>query len=51
MDQLKKLYASLTKQQIGGILVAVFVCVGGMVWFVNWNHTRDFKPLFTGMAA
>ena len=50
MDQLKKLYAALTRQQILGIVVVALVSVVGLVSFVNWNHTRDFRPLFTGMA-
>ena len=50
MDQLKKLYAALTRQQIIGIVVVALVSVAGLVSFVNWNHTRDFRPLFTGMA-
>ena len=50
MDQLKKLYAALTRQQIIGIVVVGLLSVAGLVSFVNWNHTRDFKPLFTGMA-
>lgn len=50
MDQLKKLYSALTRQQLIGIAVAVILSGAGLTAFVNWNHTRDLKPLFTGMA-
>ena len=50
MDQIKKLVASLSKQQIIGIVVAVLLVGGGLVSFVKWNHDRSFKPLFTGMS-
>lgn len=50
MDQLKKLYSALTRQQLIGIVVAVILSAAGLIGFVNWNHARDFKPLFTGMA-
>lgn len=50
MDQLKKLYSALTRQQLIGIAAAVILSVAGLIGFVNWNHNRDFKPLFTGMA-
>src|SRR5439155_10440983 len=50
MDQIKKLFASFSKQQIIGIVVVVILVVGGITSFVKWNHDRGFKPLFTGMS-
>jgi flagellar M-ring protein FliF len=50
MDQLKKLYASLSlTQKIGLALVLLAVAVG-VPMFTHWEHERDFKPLFTNMA-
>jgi flagellar M-ring protein FliF len=51
MDQIKKLFASFSKQQIIGMIVAVLLVGGGVTSFVKWNHDRSFKPLFTGMSA
>lgn len=51
MSQIRKLIASLTpRQQI--TTVAVVVLVGlGMFLLTRWNHERDFKPLYTNLAA
>src|SRR5947199_1104149 len=50
MDQIKKIFASLSRQQI--ITVAVVVVLVGVALgaFVHWNRERGFKPLFTGMS-
>jgi flagellar M-ring protein FliF len=50
MDQIKKLFASLSKQQIIGIVAVVLLVGGGITSFVKWNHNRSFKALFTGMS-
>lgn len=48
---MKKLLASLSLRQritIGMVAAALLASVVGMV---NWNRERDFRPLFTGLAA
>ena len=50
MDQLKKIFGSLSTNQIIGTLAAVLLVAGGLFSFVHWNKERGFKPLFTGMA-
>src|SRR5258706_15892791 len=51
MDQMRKLISSLTlRQQIS--IVAAMVMVGLGLWmFSKWNHERDFRPLYTNLAA
>ena len=50
MDQIKKLLASFSKQQIIGFAVVLLLVGGGLTGFVKWNHDRGFKALFTGMS-
>jgi flagellar M-ring protein FliF len=50
MDQIKKLFASFSKQQIIGFALVVLLVGGGITSFVKWNHNRSFKALFTGMS-
>ena len=50
MDQIKKLLASFSKQQIIGFAVVLLLVGGGLTSFVKWNHNRSFKALFTGMS-
>ena len=51
MDQIKKLLASFSKQQIIGFAVILLLVGGGLTSFVKWNHNRSFKSLFTGMSS
>src|SRR5436853_573647 len=51
MDQIRKLISSLTLRQqisIGVVLIAVGV---GLWLFTKWNRERDFRPLYTNLAA
>src|SRR5205823_10929961 len=51
MDQLRKLISSLSLRQqisIGAALIAVGV---GLWVFTKWNRERDFRPLYTSLAA
>jgi flagellar M-ring protein FliF len=50
MDQIKKIFSSLSRQQLTAIAVVVLLTGVSLAWFVKWNHNRDFKPLFTGMS-
>src|SRR4051812_5221843 len=51
MDPLRKLLARLTLRQqisIGVILTAVGL---GLWLLTNWNHERDFRPLYSSLTA
>ncbi len=50
MDQLKKLFASLTLPQKIGLAVALLAVGIGVPMFTHWQKESDFKPLFTNMA-
>lgn len=50
MDQLKKLYASLTLKQKISIGIAALTIVIAIVGFSKWHKEQDFKPLYTGVA-
>src|SRR4051812_45116743 len=51
MDQLKKLFGSLSRQQLITIAVVVTLVGAGLASFLHWNKERGFKPLFTGMSS
>ena len=51
MDQLKKLYASLSLKQKISIAVAAIAIVATVFSFSKWHREQDFKPLYTGVAA
>jgi flagellar M-ring protein FliF len=51
MDQLKQLIARLTLRQRLTIGLAVAMVIGGLLFLSHWNKERDFKPLFTSLAA
>ena len=50
MDQLKKLFASLTMPQKIGLALALLAVGIGVPMFTHWQKESDFKPLFTNMA-
>jgi len=50
MDQIKKLFASLTLPQKIGLAAVLLAIAAGIPLFTRWQHERDFKPLFTNMA-
>jgi flagellar M-ring protein FliF len=50
MDQLRKLYASLTLKQRISVLLAAVVAIGSLVSLSRWNKERDFTPLYTGLS-
>ncbi len=50
MDQLKKLFASLSLAQKVGLAVVLAALGVGIPMFTRWQHDRDFKPLFTNMS-
>jgi flagellar M-ring protein FliF len=51
MGQLSRLFRKLTWQQRIWLAAAVIAVIGGITTLAHWNQERDFKPLFTGMAA
>jgi flagellar M-ring protein FliF len=50
MDQIKKLFASLSMAQKIGLAAVLLAIAAGVPMFTRWEHERDFKPLFTNMA-
>lgn len=51
MNQITAVFRRLSVAQriwLGTAALAVF---GGITAFSRWNQERDFKPLFTGVAA
>jgi flagellar M-ring protein FliF len=51
MDQIKKLLSALTLQQKVVLALAIVLIAASLPAFIHWQHERDFRPLFTGMAA
>src|SRR5712692_8093296 len=51
MNQLKQLFGGLSWPQRIWLATAVVGVVGGIAALARWNEERDFKPLFTGLAA
>ena len=51
MDQLKQLWGRLTWNQRIWLVAATLAVVGGLTAFSRWNQERDFKPLFSNLAA
>lgn len=51
MNQVQKLFSSLSlRQQL--TIAAVVILVGfGIFGFVRWNRERDFKPLYSNLSA
>jgi flagellar M-ring protein FliF len=50
MDQLRKIFASLTTSQKITIALVALMVAGGVWGFVHWKRESDFRPLYTGMA-
>src|SRR5579872_6103499 len=50
MDQLKKLFASLSLKQRISLGAAALAVIGGLVAFSHWIGERDFKPLYSGLT-
>jgi flagellar M-ring protein FliF len=51
MDQIKKLFASLTLGQKLSIATCALLVAAGMFGFAHWRRESDFRPIYTGMAA
>ncbi len=51
MDQIRKLVSSLSLRQQISIGVALIAVGLGLWLFTKWNRERDFRPLYTNLAA
>lgn len=51
LEQLRMMVQSLSRRQQILIVVVAAVVVGGLWFWVRNNREKDFKPLFTGLAA
>ena len=51
MNQITQLFRKLTVVQRVWIAVIAVAIVGGLSATSHWNQERDFKPLFSGVAA
>lgn len=51
MDQLQRLFGGLSWAQRTWLLIAAVAVGGGLTAFSRWNQERDFKPLYTNLAA
>lgn len=51
MDQLRRLFASLSLAQRVSIAVIGVLIGGGMLWFTHWQREAGFRPLFTSLSA
>ena len=51
MDQIKKLFASLSLGQKVSIATCALLVAAGMFGFAHWRRENDFRPIYTGMAA
>jgi flagellar M-ring protein FliF len=46
----KQLLASLTRRQKITIAVVAVAVIAALMTFLHWNHERDFRPLYSGLA-
>lgn len=51
MDQLKRIFDSLSWKQIVSILVAACAVVVALSLLSRWNRERDFRPLYSELSA
>jgi flagellar M-ring protein FliF len=50
MDQLKRLFESLTWKQMLSILIVAGGVVAALTAFSRWNRERDFRPLYSELS-
>lgn len=51
MEQLRKLFGSLTVAQRATIVLAAVAVVAGLFAFARWKRESDFRPLYTTLAS
>jgi flagellar M-ring protein FliF len=50
MNQVKKLFSSLSAQQLTAIVICAAAVVGGVIWFSHWQRESGLRPLYTSLA-
>jgi len=50
MDQLKRIFETLSWKQIVSILIAAAAVVALLSMLSHWNRERDFRPLYSGLS-
>ena len=50
MDQLKRIFESLTWKQILSILIVAGAAAAALSAFARWNRERDFRPLYSELS-
>ena len=50
MDQLKRIFESLSWKQILFIVIAAGFVAAGLAAFSRWNRERDFRPLYSELS-
>jgi flagellar M-ring protein FliF len=50
MDQLKKLFSSLSAPQLTAIVMCAIAVVGGVMWFSRWQRESGLRPLYTSLS-
>jgi flagellar M-ring protein FliF len=51
MNQLKKLFSSLSAPQLMAIVICALAVAGGVVWFSHWQRESGLRPLYTSLSA
>src|SRR5882724_1824083 len=51
MNQFTQMFRRMTPRQLILLAAAGIAVIGGLTALTHWNQERDFKPLFTGLAA
>jgi flagellar M-ring protein FliF len=51
VDQLKKIWDSLSLFQRLSLGVVVIAAGGAIMWLSSWKHESNFKPLYRGLAS
>lgn len=50
MDQIKKLFESLSWKQMLSLALAAAAVIGGLTALSHWSRERDFRPLYSSLA-
>ena len=50
MDQLKRIFETLSWKQIVSILIVAGAVAAGLAGFSRWNRERDFRPLYSELS-
>ncbi len=50
MDQVKKLFSSLSAPQLTAIVMCAIAVVAGVMWFSRWQRESSLRPLYTSLS-